>query len=254
MAFYDDKGVFIVPSKNNLICDIYDLNSKELLSSLLLPTENYSIPHANTSCFGNDLFSENSVFPPLYVSSWNHGRQAFVYDISSNGRTYLCSLLQVIDPSNVSEDIIGSGYLDWVVDADSNHYLYSLAYHIKGSSRVSKDNCIHVTKFRLPPLIGKKVMLTNADVEDSFTVPVMTVFQDKCISRGHLYVVAGASDDNYLYPTRLFDIDVNTRIVNERRLPFNGEPEGFCFYNTERWLNMYGSSRIYSIERLFKLK
>lgn len=253
MAFYDEKGLFIMPSNNNLICDIYDLNSKKQLSSLLLPTENYSIPHANTSCFGPVLFSENSVFPTLYVSSWNNGRQAFVYDISSNGSTYLCSLLQVIDPSKVSEEIIGGGYLDWIVDADidtDTDYLYSLAYHIKGSSSISEGNYIHVTKFRLPSLIGNKVLLTDADVEDSFTVPVMTVFQDKCVSQGHLYVVAGAPDENNLYPPRLFDIDVKNRIVNERKLPLNGEPEGLCFYSGHKWLNMYGHNIVYNIDYL----
>ena len=135
MDFAGDKVVFVTPVGDKLTCDIYDVLTKKHAVTLMLPCEGYALPHANAIGFGVSAYSGTSVFPALYVSAWNNQRQAFVYDISFKNGVYTSDLIQVIDPSRVSESIIGAGYLDWAVDGEGG-FLYSIAYKIKGSSRL----------------------------------------------------------------------------------------------------------------------
>lgn len=252
MAFYGNKAAFVTPVGNNLVCDIYQISTQEFEARVFLPFNGYSIPHANVSCFGKDLFSGYSILPLLYVSSWNNQRQAFVYDITTNNGVNDSSLIQVIDPNCVSEDIVGGGYLDWVVDSEGG-YLYSIAYHLKGTSSVSEGNYTHVTKFLLPPVTQQLVKLSDDDVLDNFALPVMTVFQDKGYADGHIYVVAGIPDESGQYPPRLYDINLDNKSLQEYTIPLYGEPEGFCIYEGSKWLNMYGSSIVYNLDNLMNL-
>lgn len=248
-VIHNGKGFFVTPSDDGLICDLYDLKSARFVSQIKMPHDRYAKPHANTSCLGSLLFSDNSICPVVYVSAWNNKREAFVYDLKCVFNEYSCSLVQVIDPSSISESIIGGGYLDWVVDAD-NGFLYSLAYHIKNTSRVINGNYIHVTKFLLPPLSEDYVALNDSDVVETFVVPMMAVFQDKAFYAGCIYIVAGISDDSGLYPPRLYVINTNNKEQTELDIPIDGEPEGFCFYEGHKWLNMYGSTIIYNLDEL----
>ena len=243
MAFYGNKAVFV----NGNYCEIYDLVSFKRESQLSLPSEYYDPPHANTLCMGRDKFSVNSYFPALYVSSWDNGRHAFVYDFSCSGRYFEASLVQVIDPGYVSKEIIGEGYLDWVVDSDGG-YLYAVAYHLKNTSTTIEGNYTHITRFVLPSLEQKVVTLRDSDVIDSFVIPVMTIFQDKCFSNGNLYVAAGHPGLGTEFSPKLFSINVLSKKMTEYNLPFNGEPEGLCYYEGKLWLNLYGDSNIYRID------
>ena len=253
MAFKDGKALFVTPIEGKLTCHVYDLHNRIQQAEVILPYEGYSIPHANVSCFGKNYYSDEDVFPTLYVSSWNNGRQAFVYNLDEdNNNIYKASLVQVIDPSRVSESIIGGGYLDWVVDAKGG-YLYSISYHLKDSSTIIEGNYTHVTKFILPSYNYGIVHLTDADVVDYYSLPVMTVFQDKCYHDGHIYVVAGMPDKTDLYPPRLFDIDLDKKTLKEDLIPLYGEPEGLCYYQGSLWINMYGSETVYNLDKLLDL-
>lgn len=251
MAFNEEIGFFVTPIGEELICDIFNLSTCEQITRISLDYSDYQIPHANTSCFGKSHYSDVSIAPPLYISSWNNQRQAFVYDIINQQGRYGSSLIQVIDPRGVSEDIIGGGFLDWVVDVDGG-YLYSIAYHLKGTFEIVENNYTHITKFKLPALNRITVQLTDADVEDYFTVPVMTVFQDKDFLREHIYVIAGMPDAYGFYPPRFFDINIEKKELKEYRIPLDGEPEGFCIYKGQKWMNMYDSQIIYNLNDLIE--
>lgn len=249
MAFYGDYAVFVTPVIRDLKCDIYGIQTGVLITSLTLPYGEYAIPHANASCFGDVFYTSDSCLPVLYVSSWNNGRQAFVYDISIVENHYVASLIQVIEPIHLDKDIVGEGYLDWVVDSEGG-YLYTLAYHLKGTSMKEEGNYTHVTKYGLPALKEPVVFMEDTDIVDSFIVPVMTVFQDKTYYKGHIYVGAGMPSEDNLYPPRLFDIDVKIKSLKEYSIPLIGEPEGLCVYHGTKWLNMYNSSIVYNLDKL----
>lgn len=249
MDFYEDYAVFVAPKGTVLSCAIFDIHSGKLIVSLPLPYIGYIIPHANVVCFGKFYYSSTSILPILYVSSWNYGRQAFVYDISKDGDNYYAELIQVIDPRKLNMTIVGEGYMDWVIDSDNN-FLYSISYHLKETSTTEKNNYTHVTKYKLPDLTEKVVYVEDDDILDYFFVPVMTVFQDKAFYKNHIYVVAGVTSNGDLHPPRFFDIDLNTKILKESRIPLNGEPEGFCVYNGTKWLNMNDSTIVYNLDKM----
>lgn len=249
MAFYGDYAVFVTPVGRTLTCNLSSIESGKQLASTTLPYDGYRIPHANAACFGSCFFSNTSVLPVLYVSSWNNGRQVFVYDISKVEEEYSASLIQVIDPQKLNEDIVGMGYMDWVVDSEGG-YLFSIAYHLKGTSQQAEGNYTHITKYRLPSITDRVVFLEDTEIIDSFQVPVMTVFQDKAYYKNHIYVVAGMPSKNDLYPPRFFDIDLDSKKMIEYLIPLTGEPEGFCVYDGIKWLNMYGSTTVYNLDKM----
>lgn len=250
MIFYGKHALFITPEQQKLICDVYDLNTKEWLTNIELPHDGYKCPHANVSCLGNQFHAENSAFPLLYVSAWNGGRQCFVYDITSKENTYLGKVVQVIDPNQVSKEIIGNGYLDWVVD-NADGFIYTLAYHLEATSQKSAGNYTHITKFKIPHTKDEKVILEDKDVIENFIVPVMTVFQDKDFYNGHIYVVAGKPSSKNMYPPRLFDIDVNMKKLSQYKIPLVGEPEGFVVYKGKKFLNIGSTEKIYNKLKLW---
>lgn len=249
MAFYGDYAVFVTPEGRTLKCDLFSIKSGSQVASITLPYAEYKIPHANVACFGRFFYANNSILPVLYVSSWNQGRQAFVYDISKAGDDYSASLVQIIDPRNLNGDIVGEGYMDWVVDAEGD-CLYSISYHLKGTSTQADGNYTHVTKYKLPGFMDKVIYLEDTEILDSFQVPVMTVFQDKAYYNNHIYIVAGMPSEKEMYPPRLFDIDLDNKTLVECLLPVIGEPEGFCVYSGIKWLNMFGSTTVYNLDNL----
>ena len=252
MVFNNGKALFLMSLDGRLTCDIFDLITKQKEATLCLPLEDYQLPHANVSCLGHDFAKEESVFPLLYVSAWNNKRQAFVYDITFSDDDYESTLIQIIDPSSVSKDLIGYGYLDWVVDGE-NHIIYSIAYGLDGSSKISDGNCTIVCQFQLPSLEKQIVSLTDLDVIDSFVLPVIPVSQDKYYYDNHVFVVAGIPDEQKRFPTKLYDIQLSSKTMKEYLLPIDGEPEGFCYYQGAQWLNMYGSSIVYNLNTLIQL-
>lgn len=248
MAFCKGKAVFVTPVGDDLVCDIYDILTKDKESSINLSHGDYSVPHANVSCFGKDYFTNNSFFPTLYVSAWNEGRQAFVYDIFLGDAGYESRLVQIIDPAHLNKDYIGNGQMDWVIDVDHN-MLYSIAYSLTNSPCIYENNQTNICQFELPTIDGRLIVyLEDKDIVNHFVLPVMTVFQDKCYYNHHIYVVAGIPSENKLYPPRLFDIDIDKFSLTEHLLPFDGEPEGLCYYNEGLWLNMCSSTIIHRLD------
>ena len=245
MVFYNGIGLFVVPSSDELICDIYDSRSKSRISSITLPTFDYPIPHANTTCFGTLYDSESSDFPLLYVSSWNGSKMAFVYDIvrdktNNQNAFFMPRLVQVIDPSSLSEEYVGLGALDWVVDVEDSS-IYSVSYKLNDSATIIDGNASFINKYNLPSIETSYVALTDDDVIDHFEIPIMNVSQDKLIYNKHIYVVAGMPDKSGLFPNQIYDVDLNTKTLSGQFLSLRGEPEGFCIYRGKLLLNMNSS-------------
>lgn len=252
MVFYEGKALFINQIGNKLKAHIYWIDGNTSPDSVELRVDDgFMPPHANVSCLGGEKVSASSIFPALYVSSWDYGRQAFVYDIFKE-ETIKSSLIQIIDPSNVDTSIIGAGHLDWVVD-DQSGYLYSVAYHINGSTRIIENNYTHITRFLLPPLEDYIINLSDDDIIDYFTVPIISVSQDKYYRNGHIYVAAGVSLDDKYYPPLLFDINTQSKTMSTTLIPLNGEPEGFCYYGGHKWLNLYGSHIVFNLDNYLNL-
>lgn len=225
---------------------IYNLHTNSKLASLDVPYGNYTIPHCNTSVFGNEFGSENSIAPLLYVSQWNGERNCLVYDITLTEGVYAVELKQVISTSGITQAVEGIGMRDWIVDTDNN-FIYSMSYYINSDSTAEGNKTMFV-KFALPTLSdGNEVVLTQPDVLDNFELEFFKFFQDKCYNGGKIYIAAGMG--NYPTITKLRVLDLTTKqIVTTIPLgdTYDAEPEGFDIYK-DKLLMTYGSMSLYNI-------
>jgi hypothetical protein len=180
----------------------------------------------------------------LYVSSWDGGRKVFVYDIKKESEVYIATLIQVINPSSLSKDIIGYGNLNWVIDVDKS-MLYSVAYGLPDSSLKVDGNFICVTWYELPKIDSNKMelILSDSDMKGNMKFPVINAFQDMFINDGKLYIASGYPSTDNFFENKIYAIDLLDHSFSSQPLLLSGEPEGFCSYN--------GSNYIYMAEGLF---
>lgn len=254
MAIYGDIAVFMIYNYNTdgqtqdgaLTMHIYNLRTNSKLASLNVPYGNYTIPHCNTSVFGNEFGSENSIAPLLYVSQWNGERNCLVYDITLSNHVYSVELKQVISTSGISQEIEGVGMRDWIVDTDHN-CIYSMAYYIN-SDATEEGNKTMFLKFALPSLSdGNNVVLTQSDVLDNFELEFFKFFQDKCYNGNKIYIAAGMYDYQSITKIRVLDLTTK-QIVTVIPLgeTYNDEPEGLDVYE-DKLLMTYGTMTLYNI-------
>lgn len=250
MAFSAEKACFVTPDGPDLILDVYRLEDGQKEASVSMPLVDGYVPHANASCFSGDFYSDRSFFPLLYVSSWGGERKAFVYDISKDDLEYKSSLVQVINPIGINEEVLGSGNLNWTVDID-NSRLYAVAYELPNSALIKEGNSLHITCFDLPKVESNvfEVFLTDSDVIDNRSLPVINAFQDMFIDSGKLFIASGFPSVDEFFENKLFVIDLDSYMISEKKLSIIGEPEGFCFYGGSYYLYMDGwiSGHVYNV-------
>lgn len=251
MVFCNGKALFLNPKGKNLNCYIYDWDKRTCESQISLPIIGEYVPHANAASFSNTYCTTESIFPAMYVSAWNGNKYAYVYDFKLDNDVYVPSLIQLIDPSKVSERIIGAGHLNWIID-NKEERLISIAYKLYDSDMIKKNNYIQITWFDIPSLSEEMVLLKDSDVRENISLSVINAFQDMFISDNIIYVAAGVESDEK-YQNSLFIINLSNSSITERKLPLRGEPEGLCEYKGKKYISIPdGSGRIYDIEKLGK--
>lgn len=230
---------------------VYDLESNTLLGTISFNFGTYYKPHANTICFGTEMPDANSPFPALYLSQLdstglaNRGSEygVLVYSISSS---YTSTFLQAILPDKTDTDLmnkIGAGTPNYIIDRD-NGFLWVVGY--KNATWVSYDNIQTFTKFQLPLLsAGSEVILTNADVLDSFELPMYpyTAMQEGVFKNGRLYIQMGVNGT--IQGMRVVNVDtqeIETSLQTTQI--FSTEPQGLAFWDDEMVWYESGTSGI----------
>ena len=201
---------------------LWRISDMTKLANLSFDYGSFNKPHGNVMNFGNEFASGNTDLPLLYLSQWDGQGGCFVYDIHLNGT---CNLVQTIMASNMDTNRFGSSLGDWVVDKASNS-IYSVKYHT-ASSLPSNTNYDNICRFNLPKLSdGASVVLTNADILESFTIPFTPIAQDKKIWNGLLFMAAG--NPSYTGTQKIFVVDLGRKaIISTLNLSSYGdEPEG----------------------------
>lgn len=230
--------------KQNFIV-ICDLESSEYLTTLWADTGDLVVPHANVSCFGNDVL-DGSPFPPLYISQWDYNgeRGVVVVKITECNGNYSCETIQTIIPDIKDKEKFGRGATDWLVDTD-NSKLYSLAYYIAGSSTIVESNKECICMFDLPKIDeGGNIVLTDDDIIDSFELEMFNYSQDKCYHKGNIYVSSGAPNHPEWLKIRCIDL-AKKEIVSIMDLSkWGSEPEGMDIYDGDLLIN-YGGREQY---------
>jgi hypothetical protein len=227
LALYGDYAVAADYNSSTAKIQIYKFSTNSVVASINLQSNDSFIPHCNVICFGKNINSANSIVPLLYVSKWDYqsDKSCLVYDITETGGVYSANLVQTITP-NISSSILGEGDVDWIVDTDKN-MLYALAYKLAGSSLQVEGNEEKIVSFVLPNVSSSQVTLTDDDVVDSFSLPIINASQDKTYANGKIYVIAGMGA-SYPQFSKLVVIDLlNKRVSSEVKLPSSmAEPEG----------------------------
>lgn len=232
LAIFGYYGVLVTGSGT---LSLYNIKTNARIADVNLPSASgFSTPHANVAQFGVEHGAGNATLPLLYVSQWNNERGFIAYNLTASGSI---SVAQTIK-SSVSANIFGSGQADWVIDTDRG-LLYSIAYKQADGYAITEADGgrTMVCKFKLPKIAdGAAIVLTDADVLDSFELPPMQVRQDACYCNGRVLLVAGGGSSS-AYDTswnKLYSIDMQgKRIASVVDLYsyLAAEPEGLSLYD-----------------------
>jgi hypothetical protein len=249
LAIYGDYIVFFYGTAN-ATGSIWSISGGTKIADLSFEYGTFGRPHGNVICFGTEFAEGNTELPLLYVSQWDNEGGCLVYNISTDGSSWSCSLVQTIMVENMDADRYGSNLGDWVIDNDART-IYSVKYKIASSSTLT-GNALHFCKFTLPKLSdGPSVVFTDTDVIDSFTTAMVQTTQDKKIHEGVLFFSAGNTSNN---KQKICAVSLTRKsIISEINLEgYGNEPEGIDIIDEGMVLG-YGSSptKFYIISDVF---
>ena len=230
---------------------IYNIETGEKVCDLLfgntLGGKTYELPHANQVSFGTQFYNSNSRFPLLYVSQvngstatlWNNSeRGVLVYDLQTedDGQTFTPVLVQAIIPDLTDAALmekIGAGTPNYIVDTDKAQVVV-LGYP---QERWGTNGPQPVAVFDLPLIsVGNEVVLTDADIIDSYTFPVSLGIQQSFYFDGKIYSLGGVA---YHGSLRVIDLAKKAVVTTIDLTQWtNGEPQfaglwngKFLYYN-----------------------
>lgn len=201
LAIYGDYIVFFYGNGGSS-GSIWQISTGQKIADLSFSYGEFTIPHGNVMCFGNQFADGNTVLPLLYLSQWDGNGGCLVYDVRLDGT---CNLVQTIMVNGMSQDVYGSDLGDWVVDTRAN-LIYSVKYH-NNSAIPSQTNYDNICAFRLPRLSeGQNIVFTPNDIISYFSIPFTPISQDKKIMNGRMFIAAG--NPSYSGSQKIFVVDI----------------------------------------------
>jgi len=250
MAIYGNYIIFVTNVHDKLNGLLFDINTTEKIADLTFDYGMLKNPHGNTLCFGNEFADTTDDMPLLYLSQWNFDgeRGVLVYRIKKTDDLYSAEFKQSILPdfSNMDFSKFGNGSTDWIVDTDNN-MLYSIAYKLKGSSRIVKDNATMICKFYLPKLSdGEKVLLDSSNILDNYQLSIINVVQDKCYYDGHIYILSGPTPASEWKKIRVLNLSTKKIESEVPLVKWQDEPESIEIFNNSI-IQGYNTGEIYQL-------
>ncbi|MBR1940241.1 MAG: hypothetical protein IJ845_02785 [Bacteroidaceae bacterium] len=163
---------------------------------------------ANTVSFGKERKSDADI-PVMYVSEYQNKYRCFVEQVYADSAV----LVQTI---NATDNGKVKAVRDWVVDSLSN-----CIYGIERINNIKdKDGkiCHSILKYRLPKLgEGSNVVLTEADLIDSFKVYFFNALQGAKVRNGMMYIITGLQELDRLSRAdserSLYIVDLNEKAI-----------------------------------------
>ena len=255
------------------LCAVYDLEKKSnapvgvfRLASYNVgtPDQRY-INHANQAMFSDIFLEEGDEFPLLFVTTGNSGEadndgfigRCAVERITRAESGFSSKLVQTIIYNNrgIENTRFESPCWGWPASFTDGkfYYIFSARYRTTKAFREFADrNAYIITKFRLPGVSEKKVILTPDDILDQFTAPFDIGFtQGGTLKNGKIYYLFGAGSADYPDAMRVYDLgkreecgklDLSATIMDGE------EPECCAFYGERLLFNTNtGNPKIYEI-------
>lgn len=159
-ALYNDTLVVFYAASDGNRLRFYDLNTKQLLSSNLLPAFDNTRVHGNTLTFSNTFYDENDNFPLLYLCSGYTDTAEVstseVYVIRIANDTYSLSIVQTITLDygiiNKWTEFIVDNVKDraWIMGSGIADYICVNLPSIANSAVTIDEDTAIIDKFNVP--------------------------------------------------------------------------------------------------------
>ena len=246
-------------SKGN--ASVYDISSLDLsrdngelspIAEFTLDKVDILAPHSNSVVFGAEYFAEGDEFPLLYTNIYNTYAKAedkmcgvcAVYRIIRDGKAFSSRLVGIIEIGFTDDRELWRSagevadirpYGNFVIDTDAGKYW---AYVMRDGDRKTR-----FFRFALPSLLGGKiderfgvprVVLTPADIEESFDTPYHNYMQGAVCYKGKIYEVEGFGKD-VRSAIRIIDLSEKREELyfDFYEAGFEDEPEFIDFFRGE---------------------
>ncbi len=245
-AVYENIGFFF-HNKGQVL--IIDLDKRELLSTFVVP--GLEKAHCNNAGFTKEKYSEDSMFPLLYVTECGGMNRCYVVDISLNdGR-----IVQEIhyDGGDYNKNF------DWCID-DAGDAIYTRGgnheYWMAVPDHQDYGRWMMLKKFRLPRKAdfteSGEIHLKLEDALDSFALDDVYFGQGSVVHDGIMYTGEGSPKKCHCR-IHIIDLGKHERLAIHDISYLQLEPEGFAYRDGEILVTFHtpGSPRnnvLYSFE------
>lgn len=213
--FFHDKGQVL----------IVDLKNEELVSTFVVP--GLEKAHCNNAAFSDEKWTEDSIFPLLYVTECAGSNRCYVVDLD-------------FATGNVVQEIWydGTDYnrtFDWCIDPERG-FIYTRGgnreYWMDPPDHPVYGRMMMLKKFRLPRKADftetGAVRLSEKDALDSFALDDVYFGQGSVIRNGIMYTGEGSPKRCHCR-IHVIDLDNHERIAIHDVSELGLEPEGFAF-------------------------
>ena len=215
--------------------------------------------HANDAMFGSMVPGE--AFPLLYVTAGNSG------DSDEKGYIAYCAVEQIrLKDGHFQSETVqkiyykndgieqspyktpGWGWPASLVDTEGGfYYMLSAKYRTKRPFSLP-DNEYIVTKFPLPPVTEKEVVLTPGDILEQFELPFTAyATQGGTVRDGKIWYLFGFGREDYPDALRVIDLKTHSYALSEdlSGTPFGDQEVECCAFYGDRFLINTQGEKIY---------
>lgn len=215
--FFHDKGQVL----------IIDLRSRKLVSTFVVP--GLEAAHCNNAAFSDEKYSDDSVFPLLYVTECGGKNRCYIVDLGLETGKIVQEIWYDGDDYNRN--------FDWCIDAERD-FIYTRGgnheYWMDPPDHADYGRMMMLKKFRLP---GKadfnesgEIHFTLEDALDSFALDDVYFGQGSVIRNGIMYTGEGSPKRCHCR-IHVIDLDNHRRLAVHDVSYLGLEPEGFAFRN-----------------------
>ena len=208
-------------------CTVYDLETGKKAGFIYFASTSPLIPHANSVCFGNQLYEPGDQYPLLYANIYNNYSDnpdrmegtCCVYRLVQTEKAYILTLVQVIK-IGFADDLLlwlspsgnSAPYGNFVVDTDRGKLV---TYVMRNES-----NSTRFFEFDVPPLEAGEyceeygcnvVTLDIDDCTERFDVAFSMYIQGGCYRDGKIYSIEGMDSGSGKEPAlKIIDLENQT--------------------------------------------
>ena len=233
MAIYDDDAYLF---NDGGLCRVLNLKTGKIEHNFMLECAAKDT-NVNSACFSRQYVGDNLV-PALYVTEFYGKRRCFV-ELINDGKSRLVQTIEFKDNQGRNPFV-----REWIVD-NKEHVLYAV---IRESNR---EDVNVIKKFALPPLDSAKILLTEKDALDEFTVNFVNGLQGGKIKGRYMYIATGFTPldgEGEYFDRAIKMIDLKkkklVKSIDLSKVTIN-EPEDIDFYKGKCFLFAGGTGGIY---------